>query len=178
MRVIAFIVSVVFLAVGSAGSSPAANEPLVSVARASTLVKESLYLAGDLVVYTSEKLEESLGDGNIKQAYADFVQHLKRYRQMIIEWTRTSPIASAVYNAMAFAVSQTIQQYERIDKLSGKILDPVVRDFENRFPTCKGYVGKSLIDRLFLAAWFMWLLKVSLCAVKMVLIGRTRRAKI
>ena len=175
MRVIALIVSVVFSA---ASSSAVANEPLVSIARASSLVKDSLHLAGDLAVYSSEKLEESLGDGNVKQAYGEFLQHLKRYRLMIIEWTRTSPIASAVYNAIAFAVSQTLQQYERIDKLSGKILDPVVRDFESRFPTSKGYVGKSLIDRLFLAAWFMWLLKTSLCAVKMVLIGRTRRAKI
>ena len=153
-----------------------ASEPLVSLARATTLLRDSYLLAGDLVVYTSDKLEASMSEREQK-IYQDFLNHVSSYRSMVAEFFRRNTFVSVAYNAGTFLLERIVEQYERINSLSGKILDPTVKDFETKFPSSKGFIGHTLLDRLFLAAWFVWLMKAALSLLKTVFIGSRRPEK-
>lgn len=151
------------------------SEPLVSVSRAASLARDSFKLVGSLVAFSSEKLDESLGDSPPGKIYREFLNHVYRYRQMLIDWSETSAFAAAVNTAATFIGSQISHNYERVNALSARIIDPLVNNFESRFPSVRGFIGRSLIDRLFLAGWLVWLTKASMYLVQTVLTGPRSR---
>jgi hypothetical protein len=153
-------VSILFL-VGCFAIASAAKTPLISVSKVADLASTSASLTVDLVKFSSNKIEESL-TGEPRRIYHQFLVHLDGYMRMVQEWWSTGFVGSQVMNAVGFVTAVLTTNYERVDSLSARILDPVVSEFEKRYPSCSGLLGPSILDRLLLALWLVFFIRFTL----------------
>jgi hypothetical protein len=150
--------------------------PLVSVSKLSELVSDSVSLTVDLTKFTSVKLEESLS-GQPKHIYAQFTNKAVTYKKMVKDTYAASPVSGVVQKAAGAVWTVATEQYTRINALSGKIIDPLVNEFETRFPASKGLVGPSVADRLLVLFWLVWCIRRAARLVLAVFTSAPRRYK-
>jgi hypothetical protein len=147
-----------FIAVFACIASSVAAEPVISVNQVSSLVFTSASLTLNMVKFTSDKFEEALS-GESKELYHKFTVHCHQYTQMVKEWWSVSPVK----NWVGIALTHVSAQYDRISALSAKILDPVVHQLETSYPATKGLVGASILDRMLLVGWLVWMWRALAC---------------
>ncbi len=147
----------------------AARSPLISVSKVTDLATTSASIALDLAKFTSNKIEESLS-GEPRRIYHEFTVHFHGYLRMLQEWWSTGTIGPHVMNGVGFIVAVVKTNYERVNILSARIIDPIVNDFEKRYPSSEGLIGSSVLDRLLLAIWLMYFVKFAFRTV-FVLVG-------
>jgi hypothetical protein len=136
--------------------------PLISVDKVTDLVYSTASLSLNMFKFTSDKIEESL-TGEPKNIYRKFTNHCAEYIDMIVNMWNTSPAIAPVRNVVGIVTGHVINQYQRISKLSGKIIDPIVQQFEERYPASKGLIGSSILDRFLLIGWVYWMWKMVAC---------------
>ena len=169
MKVLIPILSAVTL-VAASSHTDRRHSPVVSLSKVTDLITDSFSLGLDLITFSSNKLEESL-TGEPQKIYGKFVHHTTEYRDMVTEWWSTSRVGTTVTAGLGVVASFALQQYQRMNKVSARILDPVVHEFEGRFPSSQGLVGASLGDRLLLIVWLVWLTRTSIRLTGQVLFG-------
>lgn len=145
-----FIFAVAAVAMNSSSSLVAASskdEALVSFNRMTDLVWSSIELGSDLVKFGSTKLQESL-TGEPKKVYDRFVDHSVEYKGMVAEWYRNSALVAGVTDNLVKPIAGVLKgRYDAFNKLNHMYLDPIVEDFEDRYPGSAGLLGSELIDR-------------------------------
>ena len=146
-----------FIAVLACMSCVAA-EPVISVNQVSSLVSSSASLTLNIVKFTSDKIEEALPP-RYEQIYHKFTVHCHQYTQMVLEWWSVSPIK----NWFSIALTHVYAQYDRISALSAKIIDPVVHQLETSYPATKGLIGPTILDRMLLVGWLVWMWRMVAC---------------
>jgi hypothetical protein len=135
-------------------------EPLISVGTVSDMVKTSVSLSLDLAKFSSNKVEEAL-PLEARKHYAKFTLHAQEYSQMVQNFVVTNPLVARVTNAVGTAYAVAANTYERANAQSAKIIDPVVHEFEKRYPASAGLIGESLLDRMLVALWLIWFIKTT-----------------
>lgn len=135
---------------------------LISVDKVTDLVYSTASLSLNMFKFTSDKIEESL-TGEPKTIYRKFTNHCAEYIDMIVNMWNTSPALAPVRNVFGIVTAHVINQYQRISNLSGKIIDPIVQDFEDRYPASKGLIGSSILDRFLLIGWVYYMWKMVVC---------------
>lgn len=151
-------VSTLFVIGCLAIAADASSKPLISVSKVTELATTSASLTLDIVKFSSSKIEESLS-GEPRRVYNAFTLHVQTYLAMVKDWWSTGIVGSNVRNAWGFTVAIVSANYERINSLSSRIMDPVVSEFEKRYPSCEGLVGPSILDRLLLALWLVFFVR-------------------
>ena len=147
---------------GEVSSHQAGVNPLISVYKVTELVSSTASLSLNMVKFTSDKIEESL-TGEPKNIYRKFTKHCAEYTDMIVKMWKTSPAIAPVRNVLGIVTGHVVDQYQRISKLSGRIIDPIVHQFEERYPASKGLIGSSILDRFLLISWVYWMWKMVVC---------------
>ena len=150
--------------------------PLVSVTKLSELVTDSVALSVDMTKFASAKIEESLS-GQPKEIYSHFTRQVVGYKKMVADAYAASPVSSIVAKSVGIVFTLAAEQYNRINSLSARIIDPIVREFETKFPASKGLVGPSIADRLLLGFWLVWFVKFAARLALSVFTSTPRRYK-
>lgn len=153
-------------------STPAAmaTRPLVSVAAVTELASDSFTLTYDLIRFSSIKIEESLS-GEPRTIYSEFTKKCVAYKAMVVDyWTAHPAVGDSVKGITAIAY----EQYATLNILSARILDPLMKEFEEKCPSSKGMIGSGLADRLLLATYLIWFVRFVLSVISALLFGRRR----
>jgi hypothetical protein len=132
--------------------------PLVSVSKVTDFVMTSVYLTVDAVKFTSSKIEDTL-PGEAQMQYKKFTMHCSEYLKMVQTWWATNAIVGMLRTTTLMIFGKLTAIYERADTNSARIIDPVVAEFEARYPSSSGVIGKSLLDRLLLIYWLDWFIR-------------------
>jgi hypothetical protein len=147
--------------------------PVVSVSKLVELVSHSASLSYDIALFTSDKLEASLS-GEPRRIYSEFTKHCIQYKGMIMNYWKSS---QALQDALGFVYMTVGQQIERANEFSGRILNPLVAEFEKRYPSSKGLVGETVLDRVLLGYWLVVFVRLMLRLLSYVLFGGSRRSR-
>jgi hypothetical protein len=130
------------------------------------LVKDTVAFSFDVVRYAHDKTVEVF-PGELKKIYRKFQFDAVEYYNMHVQ-----PIVSSTSDAVAPVYSQSLEAlsglYQMIDAKQQKFLGPIIRRFEAKFPRQKGFVGKSIADKIILVVWIMALWKTVKMAIRMV----------
>ena len=129
------------------------QEPLVSFDSVSTLVWTSAELSVDLIKFGSCKLQESLS-GEPRKVYDKFVDHAEHYKTMVVDWYSESSVSVGLRDSVIKPLIAVLKgRYDAFNKLNHQYLDPVLDDFEARYPKSTGLFGSELVDRILVVVW-------------------------
>lgn len=136
------------------------SKPLLSVNTVTEVVKTSVGLSLDIAKFSSYKVEQSLPQ-EARKHYVKFTTHCQDYSQMVQEFFATNPVVANLKNVAGMAYEFLSNMYERANAQSAKIIDPVVLEFEKKYPSSAGLIGASLLDRLLVAVWLVWFFRTA-----------------
>jgi hypothetical protein len=149
----------VYLLAAVVGQVNSSSEPLVSLDSVSNLVVSSVELGADLVKFGSSKLQESLS-GEPRKVYDKFVVHADNYKTMVVKWYAESSVTAGVTeNVLKPVIGVLKGRYDAFNKLNHQYLDPIVEDFEARYPSSTGLLGSELVDRALVIVWMYMCLR-------------------
>jgi hypothetical protein len=148
------------MSLASAGTgNKTSGGALVSFDSALSLTSASAYLTWDLLQYANDKFTEAL-PSDYRVSYKKFRVDLKNY------WSQhVDPVIKQSKDAVWVVVAPALEflgtVYARADELSGSVLNPVIAEFEKKFPVHAGAFGVTLADRLTFGVWIFFLFKVA-----------------
>jgi hypothetical protein len=132
--------------------------PLVSFQGVVDLAVSSTSLGYDIVNYGNDKFTDALPN-DYRALYKKFRSDLKQYVA-----TYVTPITDkAKVHGTAFGkpvVDVLSLAYQQVDGMTKSFLDPIIFEFERRYPAHAGAIGPSLADRLVLVAWIYLFIRV------------------
>ena len=133
--------------------------PLVSLKGAVDLATSSAYLGYDLLSYGNDKFTEALPT-DYRASYKKFRQDLKEYiAKYVMPLTDSAKSQGTVLAAPAVKILSA--SYSQLDAITGNLINPVIAEFERRYPAHAGAIGPTLADRLVLALWVYLIVKVA-----------------
>lgn len=143
----------------------------MSVAAVTELASDSLSLTYDLIRFSSVKIEESLS-GEPKKIYSEFTKKCVAYKAMVVDFWNPQP---ALIDIMKSITAIAYEQYATLNTLSARILDPLMNEFEKKFPSSERMIGTGLADRLLLATYLIWFVRFVLSVISGFLFGKRSR---
>jgi hypothetical protein len=139
------------------------QQPIMSLEKITTVLSATKDLTIDSVKFVSFKIEEALPEPH-NDTYGKFVAHADEYTTMVGDMYRRSvvkPAVDVVYRTVFGLITKT---YERLNNFNHMYLDALVQEFEHKFPTSRGLLGRELVDRVLTITWVYWSIK---CALKL-----------
>ena len=94
--------------------------------------------------------------------YGKFVHHVVEYRDMVWGLIKNSPLRGIVVGIAGTVMGVAKNRYDAFNKLNHQFIDPIVVDFEARYPSSAGLLGHELIDRALVAVWVYYFVKCTL----------------
>ena len=137
-----------------------AAKPLISVNTVTEVVKTSVGLSVDIAKFSSYKVEESLPQ-EARKHYIKFTSHCQEYAKMVQEFFATNVVVGNLKNVAGMVIEFVSNIYERANAQSATIIDPVVHELEQRYPSSAGLIGASLLDRLLVSVWLVWFFRTA-----------------
>ena len=138
-------------------------QPILTVDRVSGMLLDTLHLGINALVFTSMKLEDSLTA--FQPTYSKFRVHSTQYATMVAEAYSTSPTVGLLRDCFGAVAQVVFSNWKVMEARVNPGLDKVVEDFESHFPTSKGLIGETLLDRILLGLWLYWLVAKAMRAV-------------
>jgi len=79
----------------------------------------------------------------------------------------TRSVFNSVLYPVVLAVHESVRRgYDELNRQSAQVIDPLVRDFEKRYPSSAGRIGSSLLDRFLLIVWLLFLVRVFILCLR------------
>jgi len=113
------------------------------------LIASTMTLSRDIAKYAITHAIECL-PSDYKHT---FDQSLIRITESSVPMYRS--MESRIFPVLDYTSVLIKNLHQELNKQSGKIIDPLVDDFESRYPSGKGKIGSTFVDRLFLICWLL-----------------------
>lgn len=130
------------------------NEALVSSEAFGELMSSSVTLTRDFGSFVIHQSFEALPD-----TYRGFLGILRSHLLDLVircgpAWTNfVKPILDRLHYNIRYG-------YDELNRQSAQVIDPLVKDFERRYPSSAGRIGSSLVDRFLVCVWLLFLMRV------------------
>lgn len=136
------------------------NEALVSSNALSDLLTSSVTLTKDFGSFFIHKSVTVLPESyqqifeSIESSVSAFLARFEPMSTSIVK-----PVLDRIHDRIRFG-------YEELNRQSAQVIDPLVKEFENRYPSSTGRVGSSLVDRFLVCVWLLFLVRVLISFVR------------
>jgi hypothetical protein len=142
-------------------SAASCRPALVSVDKVWDITTSSVELGYDLLRFGSSKIQETL-TGDAREMYAKYVERIVEYRELVGDKINNSPARGIFLSFTSTIASALKNRYDAFNKLNHQYIDPIVVDFESRYPNSAGLLGHELGDRVLVAFWLYMFVKCTL----------------
>lgn len=120
----------------------------------STLLLSTGVLARDMLVFGITGLYETLVPVEYQYKATPYIHKVQTSVKEVSD--RIAPVLHYTWVKIHHGVSR---MYKEFNAQSKRALDPLVAGFSSRYPISGGLIGPSLLDRILLALWMLWVLR-------------------
>ena len=137
-----------------------------------TLCGSTMTLTKDFTAFLVRKSVESLPEdyqnqiGSLTSSVPSFLHRAHSITAQVL-----SPVVSGLLDIIR-------RCYEELNRQSAQVIDPLVRDFESRYPSSAGRIGTTLLDRFLVIMWLLLLVRIFiLClrGLRRILLGKPKK---